>query len=251
MTSPRQPADDLGPITFSPEEETWFEYQYGDARRRIGFHDYEAIYAVPGLYERVFYGELGMCSAATVVGAFARVLAGESRDPAQERVLDLGAGNGIGGERLHELDVGHLVGLDLEPMAGEAARRDRPGVYDDYVIGDLLSLPDETFEWLRAQRFTAVLALAAIGVGHIPPAALERALGLLEPGQLFAFAVTPALLPGSNDPAGCATGYPELLARLLGDGRELTREAFVHRRQADGTPHDALALVGRAARSKP
>lgn len=39
---------------------------------------------------------------------------------------------------------------------------------------------------------------------------------------------------------------PELLARLLGEGRELTREPFVHRRQADGTPHDAVALVGRA-----
>lgn len=246
MTRPRRPDDDLGPITFSPEGETWFEYQDGDERRRTGFHDYAAIYAVPGLYERVFYRELGMCSAATVVGEFARVLANEARDPAKERVLDVGAGNGIGGERLRQLGVGHLVGLDLEPMAGEAARRDRPGLYDDYVVGDLLSLPAETFEWLRAQRFTAVLALAAIGVGHIPPAALERALSLLDPAGLFAFAVTPALLPGSDDHAGSATGYPELLARLLGDSRELTREPFVHRRQADGTPHDAVALVGRA-----
>lgn len=240
-------ATDLGPIAFSDEGEQWFEYQGPEGRRRLAFHDYGAIYAVPGLYERVFYQELGMCSADVVVEAFARALGRLGHDPRQQRVLDVGAGNGIGGERVRALGVEHLVGLDIEPEARTAAERDRPGVYDDFAVADISTLPEPAFADLRAHRFTAILALSAVGVGHLPAAALERVLTLLPPGGLFAFAVTPALMPGSDDPEGRATGYPDLLARLLADGGELDRVAYVHRRQVDGSPHRAVALVGRRA----
>lgn len=216
---------DLDPITFSPGGEDWFAY--GPDQRRVGFHDYASIYAVPGLYERVFYAELGMCSAEVVTGAYAAAATDA------ERVLDLGAGNGIGGERLRAHGVARLVGVDVEPAARTAAERDRPGVYDDYLVGEL-----------PAERFTALVALSAIGVGHVTPPELARALGLVEPGGLFAFAVTPALMPGSEDPEGVATGYPDLLGRLLAAG-EVSRTRYVHRRQTDGTPHDAVAVVGR------
>jgi SAM-dependent methyltransferase len=235
---------ELGPITFDPDEQ-WFEYQDGDDRRRVAFHDYATIYSIPGLYERAFYEELGMCSAEVVVGAYGEALARLGRDPRAERVLDVGAGNGIGGEQIRQLGVAHLVGTDLEPQAEVAAARDRPGLYDEYLTADLMDLSDGELARLRDQRFTSVLALSAVGVGHLPAPALERALGLLEPGGLFAFAVTPALLPGSDDPEGRATGYPDTLARLLAEDRELARVEYVHRRQADGTPHHAVALVGR------
>ncbi len=227
---------DLGPISFPGDGETEFEYQDGETRRRVGFHDYAAIYAVPGLYERVFYEELEMCTAEVLVEALEDVVV------APLRVLDVGAGNGIGGEQLRTLGPERVLGIDLEPQAAAAAERDRPGVYDDYLVGNLLEMD---LDGLRAERLTAVVACSAVGVGHLPAAALERVLGVLEPGGLFAFAVTPALLPGSQDPEGQATGYPDLLARLLEDGSELSRRTYVHRRQADGTPHDAVALVGR------
>jgi len=44
---------------------------------------------------------------------------------------------------------------------------------------------------------------------------------------------------------GQATGYPDYLAELLAQSEVLTRQAYVHRRQADGSPHEAVALVGR------
>jgi hypothetical protein len=113
------------------------------------------------------------------------------------------------------------------------------------VVADLSALDADGWDALRAHAFTAVLALSAVGVGHLPATALERTLDLLDDEGLFAFAVTPALLPGSDDPEGRATGYPDTLARLLSGGGELSRTAYVHRRQVDGTPHDAVALVGR------
>jgi SAM-dependent methyltransferase len=241
-----EPADDLGELVFSPGVEEWVEFGPPEARRRIGFHDYAALYAVPGLYERLFYEELGMRSTFEVSRMFAAVLGEVALDPAEQRVLDLGAGNGAGAQELRRLGVGHVVGLDLEPAAREATLRDRPGTYDDYLVGDLTAWSQEELADARARRLSALVAHAAIGVGHVPPLALERALGLLEPGALFAFAVAPALLPGSDDAAAEAAGYHELLADLLEHrGEELARHAYVHRRRADGSDDLAVAIAGR------
>lgn len=238
--------DELGTIAYSPGGEDWVEFGPPGARRRVGFHDYAALYAVPGLYERVFYTELGMRSGTEVVGLFGRALEALGMRPADQRVLDFGAGSGVGGLELRALGVGHLVGLDLEPMAREAARRDHPGVYDDYLTGDLGAWSEDDVAALAHHRFTAVVALSALGHGHAPPHVLDRALGLLEPGALFAFAVTPTLLPGSDDPAGKAGGYPDFLYDLFATrAQELVRRAYVHRRRTDGSDDLAMALAGR------
>lgn len=60
------------------------------------------------------------------------VLESLGRDGADERVFDVGAGSGIGGKLLRrEIGAGTVIGLDLEPVAREAAERDRPGTYDE------------------------------------------------------------------------------------------------------------------------
>jgi SAM-dependent methyltransferase len=236
----------LGDIAFSPGAEDWVEFGPSDARERVAFHDYAALYAVPGLYDRVFRDELGMCSAQRVVGLYARALEQLHRPPAAERVLDLGAGNGVGGEELRRIGVCRVLGLDLEPRAREAASRDRPRAYDGYLVGDLCAPEDGTLASLAAFAPTAVLALSALGPGHAPPAVLDRAVGLLPAGGLFGFAVTPTLLAGSDDPVGIATGYPEFLRELFADrADELARDAYVHRRRTDGSDDLGVSFVGR------
>ncbi len=228
-------AADLGEIAFSPGREEWIEYGPPGERVRVGFHDYAALYAVPGLYERVFYEELGMGSADVVVGLYAEALRSLGRDGARERVLDLGAGSGIGGALLRrEADVGFLVGLDREPAAREAAARDRPGVYDAFTVADLAAAPG-TFETLAAHDFTAVVAVSAIGSGHIPLELLAETLErLLRPGGLFAFAVSDVLLPDF---------FVDFFARV--DAEKLGERTYVHRRQTDGSPHGAQAVAAR------
>lgn len=230
----------FGDVVISPDER-WFEVDLRGERRRMGFHDYAAIYAEPGLYERVFIEELGMRSTFEVVRLFGQALDRIGADPGDQRVLDVGAGNGIGGQELRALGVGSVVAVDLEAAARTAAERDRPGVYDDYLVLDLGAEADR----LAGRGLTAVVALSAIGVGHVPPETLRRTLSLLGPGGLYAFAVMPVLMPGSSDEAALATGYPDYLAELLDGTEELSRTEYVHRRQGDGTPHDAVALVGR------
>ena len=236
---------DLGVLEFSPGGETWLEYGPAADRRRIGFHDYAAIYAEPGLYEHVFYETLGMRSTSEVVRLYAQCLERLGLDPAGQRVIDFGAGNGLGGDALRALGVGQLVGVDLEPMARTASERDRPGVYDEYLVGDVGAWSEAELDRLRGFRPTALLALSAVGLGHVPCAVMRRALGLLEPGRLYGFAVAPPLLPESTDPAGLASGYPELLRSLGAETELLCRERYVHRYRADGSEDLGIAFVGR------
>jgi len=240
------PQTDLGSIAFSPDGEHWIEFGPPDDRRRIAFHDYASLYAVPGLYERVFCTELAMGTAERVVGFYAEALRRLGRHPGDERVVDLGAGNGLGGEQLRRIGVNRIVGIDLEPEARNAAHRDHPGVYDDYLVGDLTTMSGSEIDRLTGLRPTAVLALSALGPGHAPPAVIDRACGLMPEAGLFAFAVMPTLLPGSDDPLGQRTGYPEFLAELFTHrADELARHDYVHRQRTDGTDDLAVALVGQ------
>ncbi len=223
---------DLGSIAFSPGAEEWIEYGPPSERRRVGFHDYAALYDVPGLYERVFRDELGMRSAEVVVGLYVDALARRGRAPADERVLDLGAGNGVGGELLRAAGVGGVVGLDREPAARVAAERDRPGAYDAFLVADLAGGP-EVLARVAAHAPTAVLAISAISADHIPLALLAEAVERLLPaGGLFGFAVADELLPGF---------FAEFFARVRAD--RLGERGYVHRRRADGSEHRATAVL--------
>ncbi len=226
---------DLGQIAFSPDREEWIEYGPQEDRRRVGFHDYAAIYGVPGLYERVFYDELGMCSADVVVGLYGDALESLGRDGAGERVFDFGAGSGIGGELLRrEVGAGTVIGLDLEPVAREASERDRPGTYDEYYVEDLSATP-EAFGFIAAHDFTALVAVSAVGAGHIPVELLADTVNrLLRPGGLFAFAVFEELVPEFFD---------DFFARV--DAERLGSREYVHRQQADGSAHAATAVVAQ------
>ncbi|UJA18808.1 class I SAM-dependent methyltransferase [Thermoleophilia bacterium SCSIO 60948] len=236
----------LGEIAFSPDGERWIEFGPPDERRRVGFHDYDAIYSTPGLYERVFGRELGMRSTAEVVRLYGERLNSAGIDPAGERVVDFGAGNGIGGEALRALGVGAIVGIDIEPAARTAAERDRPGVYDEYVVADLGDWSDSDFADLTAHvRPTALLALSAVGIGHVPAPVMRRAIGVLGAGGHYGFALAPRLLPGSDDPVGAESGYPELVEELERSTDLLARSEYVHRRRADGSPDRAVAFLGR------
>ena len=224
---------DLGTVTFSAPEEEWIEYGPEGQRVRVPFHDYAAIYAVPGLYERMFHDELGMCSARVVCGLYASALRSLSRPAVGERVLDLGAGNGIGGEELRRgVGVSEVVGIDVEPAAEVAAARDRPGVYVQYLTTDLEREPEALQE---VGSVSAVVACSAIGAGHIGLDLLAAIVArTLAPGGLLAFAVATELLPG----------FLDALAPRVG-AEELEAVDYVHRRCTDGSSHHARAVCWR------
>jgi predicted TPR repeat methyltransferase len=82
------------------------------------------------------------------------------------RVLDLGAGTGVVGELLRGLGFDELIGLDALPAARAACRRDRPGVYGEYLVGDLADPAPELSARLHADQPGALIAAGAFGGTH-------------------------------------------------------------------------------------
>lgn len=221
------------PIEF--EGESWITFGPPNRRRRIAFHDYAALYAEPGLYDAVFHDRLQMRTTERVVGLYGEVLGELGRPPSGERVLDLGAGNGSGGEALRRVGVQSLVAVDIEPAAQNAAERDRPGTYDDYVVVPAGAPASTTVAALGDRRFTALLALSSVGEGHLDAETLaDLARELLAEDALIAFAVE----------AGIADVFRKAFADHIAVALH-TAVPYVHRLRPDGTEHRATGFVWR------
>ena len=250
--SPAEPLEIRFPAGDSEvdQDEEWCEVSYDGTTRRIRFHDYAAVYSVPGLYERIFYDELACESPQTVCGLLGDELDRANADPTGLRVLDVGAGNGMVGDELAKLGVDSIVGVDIIPEAAEAARRDRPGVYDDYFVVDLTDMPADTRERLEERRFNCLTSVAALGFGDMPPRAFAEAYNLVADGGWVAFNIKEDFL-GNED--GNGTGFASLIRRML---REepldlLGKRRYRHRLSMALEPLHYVAIVARKQRDVP
>ena len=218
----------------APDEEA-FEVTFADGRvERLTMHDYARVYAIPGLYEEVVQRILG-CATPDRIAA---LLAQAAEDPSSVRVLDLGAGNGVSGEALAAAGLRPVVAVDLEPVAREATLRDRPGLYELVLTGDIAALDPAP---IRALHPNALTLVGALGNDHVGADALAAAAKMLEDDALIAYAH-----PDLDDDA-------PLRAALAGLGHvaELTRERYVHRRTASGGERIWDAAVLRLSRRRP
>jgi hypothetical protein len=153
-----------------------------DGGVEIRLHDYRAIYGYTGpdgqgnLYDAVLL-KLGYASASYLAAALAARFKELSLQPQNVVALDIGAGSGWLGELMRTIGVGHVIGEDCIEAAREAARRDRPGIYDDYIVYDDLNLnPDSQAalgETVRNKGVNCLVSAAAIGSGHIASPVLE------------------------------------------------------------------------------
>jgi SAM-dependent methyltransferase len=223
------------------QDHEWCRVTVDGKTRDIRFHDYDEIYKVPGLYEFLFYERLKCCSPEEVRALLEQELEAEDVEPASLRVLDLGAGNGMVGEELVDLGVKSIVGIDLLPEAAAAAKRDRPGTYEDYFVLDLTELTDACRDDLRERRFNALVTVAALGFGDIPPLAFAEAFNLVADGGWIAFNIKEDFLSD-----GHPSGFSKLIGRLLETGmvEKRAEKVYCHRLSTTGEELDYVAIVG-------
>ena len=224
------------------QDQEWCELVVDGEARRIRFHDYHEIYAIPGLYERLFYELLECDSPRAVTRLLGAELAARGRAAADLRVLEVGAGNGMVGEELSRLGAGSIVAVDIIEAAALAAERDRPGTYDDYLVVDLTALPHEADAALRSGRFNCLVTVAALAFGDIPPAAFATAYNLVEPGGLIAFNIKEDFMS-----AGDGSGFAGLIDRALAGGALELRahRRYRHRLSIAGHPLHYVAVVAQ------
>ena len=224
------------------QDAEWCVVQLDDEWRQFRFHDYDELYSVPGLYEKIIYDILGCDSPRTVRGLLEAELKATNATADSLRVLDLGAGNGMVGEELAEAGVRFLVGLDIIDEALTATKRDRPGVYDHYHILDMTALSGADREALADYKCNTLVCVAALGFGDIPPLAFASAYNLITPGGWIAFNIKENFLADAD-----STGFAGLIKAMVSDGRlEVRRhQRYQHRLATDGRPLYYTAIVGQ------
>jgi hypothetical protein len=206
-------------------------------------HEYERVYAVPGLYEEVVQRRLLSASATILAERLVGCAAGAGTAPGDLAVFDLGAGNGVSGEELRARGVGTIVASDGIAEAREAAARDRPGLYAEYLVGDTDDLP-QVPELIRVHGLNALVCAGALGLGHITADSFHRLWTAFAPGAFLSVSLHEDLaVPGGSDFGDYLAGFEE-----RADGGEiLVREPFRHRLTMAGEPITYVAIVARKA----
>lgn len=205
----------------------------------VVLHDYARVYALPGVYEQIVQEDLGCRSPAQVAGMLAGALHALGREPAGTRVIDVAAGNGVSGEALRAAGMDVVLGTDIVPQAREAALRDRPGVYDEYLTLDLTGLSAEQAAHLRSLRAGALTCVAPVGTGAgtVPPQAIAAVCRLLAGEALVATLHDPR--HGEPDPIS-----ERFFAERVGaEATLLDHERYLHRFLVTGAPYELEASV--------
>ncbi len=158
------------------------------------------------------------------------------------RVLDVGAGNGMVGEEIRGLGVDTIHGVDIIDEAAAAAHRDRPDIYDEYVVADLTALSPAQRDSLVAADLNTMTTVAALGFGDMPPAAFAAAFNLIGTPGLLVFNIKEDFV-SADDPSGFNT----MIQRMFDEKVivPLAEEHYRHRLSVRGEPLHYLAFVAR------
>jgi hypothetical protein len=223
-------------------EETFLVRRPDGTEQRIRLHDYDLVYPVPGLYEEVVQRQLECRSPDVIVRSLADAVTASGAELGDTRVLDVGAGNGVIGEGLRDAGFRVPVGSDALVEARDAAERDRPGLYAEYVLDD--GTPeafDKIGAAVRRHELNALTCAAALGPGHIPIERLIGVWGLLPAGSFIALTASTALVAEWG-------GAQIALNAVSGDDAPtevVHTERFRHRLLMDGGSVDYDVIVGR------
>lgn len=224
------------------QHEEWFEYWDNDERKKLRIHDYADLFSCPGLYEALVYEMLECNSPAELATVFRGLQKKKQGDFSHLRILDLGAGNGMVAEEFVAGGANYCVGVDLLEEARQAANRDRPGVYQDYLTVDLCELGEKDARKLDEHRLNCLLTVAALGFGDIPPKAFATAFNALTREGWLGMTIKEDFL-AAEDPSG----FAGLVKTMVEDGviDELATRRYQHRLSVAGEPIHYIAMVAR------
>lgn len=230
------------------QDSEWCHLCIGGERRRLRFHDYDQIYLIPGLYEHLFYEKLDCCSPEVIADLLSKQMNASDAAMSDLKILDLGAGNGMVGEALLQAGADSVIGVDIIREAALATKRDRPGLYEDYLVDDLTSPSPETRARLEREPFTCLTSVSALGFGDIPPLAFCEAFNAVSTPGWVAFNIKEDFLTRRDD-----TGFCGLIHRLLDEGilEMRDRRRYQHRLGVKGQPLYYVAVVGVKQRDVP
>jgi hypothetical protein len=230
------------------QDQEWCVVDVDGQWKQIRFHDYDEVYAVPGLYETLFYDILKCTSPARIREMLLCCIHSAGFTPGDLRVLDLGAGNGMVGEELACAGIRRIIGVDIMQAAAKAAHRDRAEFYEEYYVLDMTDLSGQEMATISEFEFNCLVCVAALGFGDIPPVAFANAYNLIDQGGWITFNIKSEFL-ASDDPSGFASLISRMMNGRLIDIR--SKQEYRHRLSTNGEPLMYTAFVGTKKRDIP
>lgn len=230
------------------QDEEWIEVEVDGRWQRHRLHDYHELYQIPGLYEGL-YNRLLRCSSPLRVVSLLNEAMNEAGENAEDlRVLDLGAGSGLVGYELQNLNVDVVVGADIIEEARMATWRDRPWCYDDYFISDFTNIDEETEKAIRSYDLNALTCVAALGFGDIPTKAFVQAMDLIQTPGWLAFNIKEMFVQEKD-----VSGFDALIRQLAREDviRIESYRRYQHRVSCAGEPLYYIAMVARKLQEIP
>ena len=148
-------------------------------------------------YDRDFADNMGYALPARVADAFVSAVGSQQIG----RVLDVGAGTGLVGQRLAAHGLVKLDALDISvEMLAVAALK---GCYINMIEGDLMGcLP------IATNTYDFIISAGTFTLGHVGPDGLDELLRIARPGAIFCLSINSAHFD--------STGFGSAFVRLAG-----------------------------------
>jgi SAM-dependent methyltransferase len=231
------------PTTLETDQDSeWVVAKLNGHWEEVRIQDYSRLFEVPGLYEHVVYDALECQSPQVIASLLERRVQEANQSMDHLRVLDLGAGNGCVAEEFQRHGTRRFVGVDICAEAAEAADRDRPNLYDEYLVDDMTRPKPATEDVLRQAELNCLCCVAALGFDDIPAGAFAKSLEFVLPGGWVAFTIKSDFVEKQD-----ASGFRRLIDRLMETKAVEVEERvpYTHRFSTDGRPLEYVAYVAR------
>lgn len=222
-------------------QEEFFWLNQNGKERKVRLHDYPEIYSIPYLYEYLMTKL--QAKSHTVLSSLLIDRLTQAGGAVEDLVvLEVGAGSGMVGKALADLGVKSIAGIDIVPEAAEAAKRQYPGVYENYYVEDLTQLSAKTWDTLSSRGFNCIVCGSALGFNHIPALAWAKAYNMIAPNGWIAFNVQKERWEDKSENSFSA--WHPWVAKT--DIFEITQtHNYRHRFYMDGRSLEYVAIIGR------
>ena len=226
-----------------PINEEYFFITENGVERRLKLHDYGEVYRIPGLYNYLALEKLYYRSHEFMASLLRDNLENSGESVKDLKLLELGAGSGLFGQAIAKQGVTSIIGIDIVPEAAEAARRDCPGVYENYFVEDLTQLSTATRDILKEQNLNGFVCCSALSDGHIPSKAFATGMNLIQSQGWVLFNVAKTSYECDRDCPEFVRFYRDAIEQ--GYLKIQATESYLHRRFFNGQPLEYVAILAK------